>query len=91
MTLCQNCRYKKAGMRAYNNLPQPNPYILVFEGCGRLLHALNPPHSAFLFQQFQKFLAWCHPYILLHVKSEVGYVGMVLSYKPLVQGRDDSR
>ena len=27
-----------------------------------LLHALNPPHSAFLYLQF---LAWCHPYILL--------------------------
>ena len=33
-------------MRAYNNLPQPNPYILVFGGCGRLLHALTPPRSA---------------------------------------------
>ena len=40
-----------------------NPYILVFGGCGRLLHALTPPRSAFLYLQF---LAWCHPYILLH-------------------------
>ena len=31
------------GLRACNNLPQPSPYILVFGGCGRLLHALNPP------------------------------------------------
>ena len=30
--------------------------------CRRLLHTLNPPHSAFLLQQF---LARCHPYILL--------------------------
>ena len=59
-------RYKKAlqgGVRACNNLPQPNPYILVFGGCGRLLHALTPPRSAFLYLQF---LARCHPYILLH-------------------------
>ena len=41
----------------------PLPTSLVFGGCGRLLHALNPPRSAFLFQQF---LARCHPYILLH-------------------------
>ena len=39
----------QAGLRACNNLPQPNPYILIFEGCGRLLHALNPPRSAFSF------------------------------------------
>ena len=39
-------------MKACNNLPQPNPYILVFEGCGRLLHALTPPRSAFLYLQF---------------------------------------
>ena len=50
-------------MRACNNLPQPNPYILDFGGCGRLLHALTPPRSAFLYLQF---LARCHPYILLH-------------------------
>ena len=55
-------RYKKAlrgGLRACNNLPQPNPYI---GGCGRLLHALNPPRSAILYLQF---LAQYHPYILL--------------------------
>ena len=50
-------------MRVCNNLPQPNPYILVFGGCGRLLHTLTPPRSAFLCLQF---LARCHPYILLH-------------------------
>ena len=31
----------KVRLRACNNLPQPPPYILVFWGCGRLLHALN--------------------------------------------------
>ena len=36
----------RGGVRACNNLPQPNPYILVFGGCGRLLHALTPPRSA---------------------------------------------
>ena len=38
--------------------------ILVFGGCGRLLHALTPPRSAFLYLQF---LARCHPYILLQI------------------------
>ena len=47
-------------MRVCNNLPQPNPYILVFGGCGRLLHTLTPTRSAL------QFLARCHPYILLH-------------------------
>ena len=31
----------KVWLRACNNLPQPPPYISVFWGCGRLLHALN--------------------------------------------------
>ena len=31
----------KVWLRAYNNLLQPPPYISVFWGCGRLLHALN--------------------------------------------------
>ena len=31
----------KVGLRACNNLPQPPPYISVFWGCRRLLHALN--------------------------------------------------
>ena len=31
----------KVRLRACNNLPQPPPYISVFWGCGRLLHALN--------------------------------------------------
>ena len=59
-------RYKKAlqgGVRACNNLTQPNPYVFNFGGCRRLLQALTPPHSAFLYLQF---LAWFHPYILLH-------------------------
>ena len=50
-------------MRVCNNLPQPNPYILISGGCGRLLHTLTPPRSGFLYLQF---LARCHPYILLH-------------------------
>ena len=31
----------KVWLGACNNLPQPPPYISVFWGCGRLLHALN--------------------------------------------------
>ena len=58
-----NKKTLRGGVRACNNLPQPNPYILVFGGCGRLLHALTPPRSVFLYLQF---LARCHPYILLH-------------------------
>ena len=36
-------------MRACNNLLQPNPYILVFGGCGRLLHALTVPSCIYSF------------------------------------------
>ena len=50
--------------RRSESMPQPNPYILVLGGCGRLLHVLTPPHSAFLYLQF---LARCHPYILLQI------------------------
>ena len=32
-------------------------------GRGLRKHALNPPHSAFLFQQF---LAWCHPFFIFN-------------------------
>ena len=62
-------------MRACNNLPQPNPYVLVFGGCGRLLHALTPPRSAFLYLQF---LAQCHPYILLHFYTCILYTAVGL-------------
>ena len=41
-------KYYKVGLRACNNLPQPPPYICVFRGCGRLLHALNPTLQCFL-------------------------------------------
>ena len=57
-------------MRTCNNLPQPNPYILVFGGCGRLLHVLTPPRSAFLNLQC---LARCPPYILLHFYTSYIY------------------
>ena len=50
-----------------------NPLLtsLVFGGCRRLLHALDPPRSAFLFQQF---LASCHPSFtsVKIIKNEVG-------------------
>ena len=32
----------QVGLRACNNLPQPNPYIFILGFCRRLLHALNP-------------------------------------------------
>ena len=41
-------KHCKVGLRACNNLPQPPPYIFVFRGCGRLLHALNPTLQCFL-------------------------------------------
>ena len=49
-------------------------------GCGRLLHALTPPRSAFLYLQF---LARCHPYILLHFYT-------CIIYKKALQGRVES-
>ena len=41
-------KHCKVGLRACNNFPQPPPYIFVFRGCGRLLHALNPTLQCFL-------------------------------------------
>ena len=41
-------KHCKVGLRACNNLLQPPPYIFVFRGCGRLLHALNPTLQCFL-------------------------------------------
>ena len=41
-------KHCKVGLRACNNNPQPPPYIFVFRGCGRLLHALNPTLQCFL-------------------------------------------
>ena len=75
MTPCKNCRYKKAlrgGVRACNNLLQPNPYILVFGGCGRLLHALTPPRSAFLYLQFCT-VSSLHPTSFLMIFTLVVY------------------
>ena len=31
-------KHFNVGLRAHNNLPQSQPYISVFQGCGRLLH-----------------------------------------------------
>ena len=59
-------------MRACNNLPQPPKTKMYGLGCGRLLHALTPPRSAFLYLQC---LERCHSYILLsflmHVLSRL--------------------
>ena len=41
-------KHCKVGLRACNNLPQCPPYIFVFRGCGRLLHALNPTSQCLL-------------------------------------------
>ena len=41
-------KHSKVGLRVCNNLLQPPPYIFVFRGCGRLLHALNPTLQCFL-------------------------------------------
>ena len=41
-------KHCKVGLRACNNLLQPPPYIFVFRGCGRLLHALNHTLQCFL-------------------------------------------
>ena len=49
---------------------------LVFGGCGRLLHALTPLHSAFLYLQF---LVWCQPTSY--------FIFNVCRYKKALQGR----
>ena len=41
-------KHCKVGLRACNNLPRPPPYIFIFQGCRRLLHALNPTLQCFL-------------------------------------------
>ena len=58
------------GMRVCNNLPQPPPNISFLGACGRLLRALNPHHSAFLYQQF---LAQCHPYFIFNYTKSCIY------------------
>ena len=66
MTPCQKLLKQEGTARRSESMQQSSTtqsQSLVFGGCGRLLHALTPPRSAFLFQQF---LARCHPYILLH-------------------------
>ena len=65
-------------MRACNNLPQPNPYILVFGGCGRLLHVLTPPRSAFLYLQFLARVSSLHPTSFLMIFILVKYYTAVV-------------
>ena len=46
-------------------------------GCGRLLHALNPPRSAFLFQQFFGTVSSLHPTSFLMIFTLV-YIYMYI-------------
>ena len=54
-------KHCKVGLRACNNLPQPPPYILVFGGCGRLLHALNPTLQCLLVSTVFGTVSSLHP------------------------------
>ena len=66
-----DARHCEVGLRACNNLLQPPPYILVFGGCGRLLHALTPPRSAF-----------CGvAYMYMYIKKERNKAGMIAGNK----------
>ena len=44
-----------------HNLPQPPKTKMYREGCRRFLHTLNPPRSAFLFQQYFGKVSSLHP------------------------------
>ena len=58
-------------------------------GCGRLLHTLTPPRSAFSYLQC---LAQCHPYILLQIfilVSLMFYAGLAVTVKYSSVRRDD--
>ena len=58
MTVCQKLLKQESTARRIDNLPQPSKTKMYGAGCRGLLHARNPPRSAFLFQQF---LAQCYP------------------------------
>ena len=56
MVPCQNLLKQEGTVRRIDNMQQSSAthslYILLFGGYRRLLHAVNPPRSAFLFQKF---------------------------------------
>ena len=70
-------------MRACNNLPQPPiPKILVFEGCGRLLHALTPPRRCLLVSTVFGTVSSLHPTSFLMIfilVSLIFYPGLALT------------
>ena len=62
----------KVWLRACNNLPQPPPYILVFWGCGRLLHALNHTLQWLLVPTVFGTVSSLHLTSIKIIKNEVG-------------------
>ena len=62
----------KVWLRAYNNLPQPPPYISVFWGCGRLLHALNHTLQWLLVSTVFGTVSSLHLTSIKIIKNEVG-------------------
>ena len=62
----------KVWLRACNNLPQPPPYISVFWGCGRLLHALNRTLQWFLVSTVFGTVSSLHLTSVKIIKNEVG-------------------
>ena len=62
----ENKKALRGGLRACNNLPQPPPYIMVFGGCGKLLHALNPSQCLLVSIVFGT-VSSLHPISFLHL------------------------
>ena len=60
-------RHHKVGWRACNNFLRPHPYILVFWGCGRLLHALNPTLQGLLVSTVLGTVSSLHSTSILHL------------------------
>ena len=73
-------KHCKVGLRACNNLPQPPPYIFVFRGCGRLLHALNPTLQCFLVSTVFGTVSSLHLTSFLMIFTLVHTVLMALIY-----------
>ena len=78
-------KHCKVGLRACNNLPQPSPYIFVFRGCGRLLHALNPTLQCFLVSTVFGTVSSLHLTSFFMIFTLV-YIGWCVEKYPVYRG-----
>ena len=76
-------KHCKVGLRACNNLPQPPPYILVFGGCGRLLHSLNPTLQCFLVSTVFGTNSFLMTFTLMYKVSNLGDVDKHVTFTVL--------